>query len=95
MEKNLFHLVVNLPKEDSAFLYFLLEANEGLCFYSTLQHETGQSSREIDLKGTLEFKDEILRILDRLKETCPEILITLDETIEDINQANQKRETVG
>lgn len=95
MIKNLFHIIVRLPKEDSAFLYFLLEANEGLCFYSTLNHETGQSYREVDIKGTIEFKDEILRILNRLKETTPEIVLTRNELFEDTDETNQKRETVG
>lgn len=36
MDSNLNILRLTLAKNDACLLYFLLEANEGICFYSTL-----------------------------------------------------------
>ncbi|MEK6625659.1 MAG: hypothetical protein AABY86_11860 [Bdellovibrionota bacterium] len=40
-------MIVRTSKEDSAFFYFTLEANENLCFYSTLDSIEGQTYRDI------------------------------------------------
>ncbi|HAZ11807.1 MAG: hypothetical protein A2X86_07855 [Bdellovibrionales bacterium GWA2_49_15] len=40
-------IVVRTSKEDSAFFYFTLEANENICFYSTLDATLGQPHRDI------------------------------------------------
>jgi len=59
----LFHYVIRLSKEDSAFLYFQLEANDGICFYSTLPHSPHDQFRDIDLKGDVLLKNEVEHIL--------------------------------
>ena len=66
---DIFTLVVRTPKEDSAFLYFQLEANEGLCFYRTLPFNTHDEHRDIEMKGSIEFKAEVLRLLKFLEST--------------------------
>lgn len=76
----LFHFVVRLNKEDSAFLYFQLEANDGLCFYSTLPYEPHAQYRDIDMKGDILLRNEIVKLL----KTCQikfKIDIIVDETI--------------
>jgi Domain of unknown function (DUF4911) len=78
----LFHLVVRMPKEHSSFLYFQLEASEGLGFYSTIDFQEGDVYRDIDIKGDLKLKNEMMTLLNSLKEkTFLEILT--DERILD------------
>ena len=78
----LFHYQIRLSKEDSAFFYFQLEASDGLCFYSTLEHPHHAQYRDLDLKGDLKLKKE----MDHLLHECGKrfkIEILLDETIAD------------
>jgi type II secretory pathway component PulC len=78
----LFHLIVRMPKEHSSFLYFQLEASEGLGFYSTIDFQEGDVYRDIDIKGDLKLKNEMMTLLNSLKEkTFLEILT--DERILD------------
>lgn len=78
----LFHYVVRLNKEDSAFFYFQLEANDGICFYSTLPYEPHTQYRDIEMKGDLLLKKEMTSILDQCaKKFKMDILI--DQTIPD------------
>ncbi|MBL6989534.1 MAG: hypothetical protein ISR65_07135 [Bacteriovoracaceae bacterium] len=51
----LFSITIRVPKEESAFCYFMLEAHEGLCFYSTLEFQKGQGFRDIHLQGSIDF----------------------------------------
>ncbi len=78
----LFHYVLRMNKEDSAFFYFQLEANDGLCFYSTLENPPHAQYRDIELKGDIKLKTEILHII----KTCEKkfrIDILTDEIIND------------
>ena len=78
----LFHYVVRLNKEDSAFFYFQLEANDGLCFYSTLSYEPHTQYRDIDLKGDILLQEGISHLI----ATCSKkfkIEILVDEIIPD------------
>ena len=78
----LFHFIVRLNKEDSAFFYFQLEANDGLCFYSTLPYEPHVQYRDIDLKGDILLKQEINLLLKQCMSKF-RIDILIDETIPD------------
>lgn len=69
MTQELFHIIIRVPKEHSAFTYFQLEANEGLAFYSTLDHLNGQTYRDIDLKGPKELEAELRRLIDSLSSS--------------------------
>ncbi len=78
----LFHFVIRLSKEDSAFFYFQLEANDGLCFYSTLPYPEHAQYRDIDLKGDLKLVDEIRHVINRCSEKF-KIEFLVDEIIPD------------
>ena len=78
----LFHYIIRLNKEDSAFFYFQLESNEGLCFYSTLAYEPHTQYRDIDLKGDILLRDDIRRMLDQCAKKF-KIDILIDEIIPD------------
>jgi hypothetical protein len=78
----LFHYVVRLNKEDSAFFYFQLEANDGLCFYSTLPYEPHTQYRDLDLKGDILLKSEIDLLIKHCSLKFP-VDILINETIPD------------
>jgi hypothetical protein len=78
----LFHYVLRLNKEDSAFFYFQLEANDGLCFYSTLPYEHHAQHRDLDLKGDIQLKNEVQLMIDYCSKKFP-IEIIVDEIIPD------------
>ena len=79
---DLFHYIIRVPKEQSSFTYFTLESNEGLCFYSTLEHEKGQLYRDIDIKGSLDFQEDVDHILEMLSKSFS-IKFLKKETIQD------------
>ena len=79
----LFHIIVRLPKEDSAFLYFLLESHEGLAFYSTLPHEIGQAYRDIDMKGPIGLIDPVSHLVEQFRMDCPKAEIIKKDVIID------------
>jgi len=78
----LFHYIVRMNKEDSAFFYFQLEANDGLCFYSTLPYEPHTQYRDIEMRGDILLKNEVSKLLKNC-EAKFKIDILLDETIPD------------
>ena len=78
----LFHIVIRLSKEDSAFFYFQLEANDGLCFYSTLEYPPHAQYRDLEMRGDLNLKNEILNLIKQCEKNFP-VQILIDETIDD------------
>ena len=64
---NFYQINIRVPKKESAFTYFTLEANEGICFYSTLQESLGRPYRDIEIMGAPEFYSEAKRILTILE----------------------------
>lgn len=84
LEQNtqLFHIVIRLNKEDSAFFYFQLEANDGICFYSTLDYPVHAQYRDIDLKGDIKLLDQMRHIIKQC-EIKFKIEILVDEIIQD------------
>lgn len=78
----LFHYVIRLNKEDSAFFYFQLEASDGLCFYSTLSHPHHAQYRDIEMKGDVLLKNEIEHLIKECAKKF-EIEILVDEIISD------------
>lgn len=78
----LFHYIVRMNKEDSAFFYFQLEANDGLCFYSTLPYEPHTQYRDIEMRGDILLKNEVTKLLKNCQAKF-KIDILLDETIPD------------
>ncbi len=71
LSKELFHHRIEVNKDESYFIYFILESNEGLCFYSTANFEKGQSFREIHIWGPIEWETEVSRILEQLNQRNP------------------------
>lgn len=57
---------IRTSKRDSAFVYAVLEAQEGVTAYSTLPNQVGDPHRDLELCFTPEFRKEVLRILAEL-----------------------------
>jgi len=76
------HYIIKVPKDQAAFTYFQLEANEGLCFYSTLDSSLTLTYREIELFSPLCLQREVTNFLEHLKSAVP-LDVTLHEILED------------
>lgn len=72
-------VLLKVKKEDSAIVYFILEANEGICFYSTIPHETHDQFRIVEIKYTKELEKEFNQIINQLKKEI-ELELTLNQT---------------
>ncbi len=69
--QDLIHLVIRIPKEEASFIYNILEANEGVCFYSTLNNSISSGYRDLELKTSPDLKNELSHIIAKLSETIP------------------------
>ena len=59
-------IVITLNSQDASMLYFLLEANEGICFYSTL--ETNQPGlKSIELLFDISTQEQVEHLLGSIK----------------------------
>jgi len=67
----IYHLVIRVSKAQSSFVYFTLESNDGLGFYSTLDCPDGHPWRDIDIKGSADFLPELERLLEFLGRSFP------------------------
>ncbi len=85
--KKLHAITVRVSKNDSAFLYFTFESNEGLAFYSTLEESSGESYRDIYLRCTPEYHEEVVRQLKALANKFP-LEILEDKIIDDVRTRN-------
>ena len=69
--KEVFHLIIRVPKDQAAFTYFTLEANENICFYSTIDSSINEGFRDIDIQTSLDLKNELQRIITQLQKDFP------------------------
>lgn len=58
---------IRTSKEDTAYLYFILESYEGLCAYSTLPHEVGDLHRDMEMVVPVSQLENFNRLLIVLK----------------------------
>ena len=63
---DMFRFHLRMPKAQSSFVYFVFEANEGLCFYSTLAHTRGDMTRDMVLRGDRTMYGEAKRLINFL-----------------------------
>ena len=64
---------IRVKKEDSAFVYFILESYEGITSYSTLDFKTGDLYRDLELRIPPDFLNEVEDLLTRLGDLVYEI----------------------
>jgi hypothetical protein len=93
-KNQLIHKIIRLPKDESAFLYFQLESNEGLCFYSTLDQSLKEPYRDIEIFGHQSLKEQIDHFFYSIQKSL-NIEIVLDEIIDDSTKAVQQYDKKG
>ena len=54
---------IRVRKEDSAFVYFILESYEGMTSYSTLDFKIGDNYRDLELRIAPDFLGEVESLL--------------------------------
>jgi hypothetical protein len=59
---------IRVRSDDSAFVYSVLEASEGVCAYSTLPHRPGDRHRDLELVIPVGQISEVERILNDLAD---------------------------
>ncbi len=65
--------VIRVRKEDSAFVYFILESYEGITSYSTLPFKPGEAHRDLELMVPPDFEGDVQDVLNRLGDLAHEI----------------------
>jgi hypothetical protein len=65
--------IIRVKKEDSAFVYFILESYEGIVSYSTLQHQVGDAHRDLELRIPPDFVGEVDELLQELGDIIYEL----------------------
>ncbi|MCM2277289.1 MAG: DUF4911 domain-containing protein [Oligoflexia bacterium] len=55
-----------MRKEDSVFVYWVLESHEGVVSYSTLDFVAGDPHRDLELRIPPGFEEEVDGLLNRL-----------------------------
>lgn len=65
--------VIRVKKEDSAFVYFILESYEGITSYSTLDFKQGDTYRDLELRIPPDFVEEVEDLLKKLGDLVHEI----------------------
>lgn len=58
---------IRAPKEETVFLYALLESYEGLASYSTVDYSSSKPYRDMELRFSVDFKEDIDRLLSQLE----------------------------
>lgn len=86
---DLFHWILRVPKDQAAFLYFQLEANEGLCFYSTLDQSLKEPYRDIEIFSPEGLEMEMRHFIENIKQEVSPIIL-LEEKIPDEKEALNK-----
>ena len=59
---------IRVRKEDSAYVYNILESYEGIASYSTLPHLSGDAHRDLELNVPWAFEAEVSELLRELGE---------------------------
>jgi hypothetical protein len=83
IDLKLFHLIIRVSKRESAMLYFHLEALEGLCFFFTVDTMRQSVYRDIDVKGTIEFKNDVFSFINDYRKDFPQLEILKNTVIDD------------
>jgi hypothetical protein len=65
--KQLYYTRLRVPKDDAYFIYFTFESNEGLCFYSTVDESLKGTYRDLDVKCSIEMKEDLKNLITRLQ----------------------------
>lgn len=59
---------IRVRKDDSAYIYSILESHEGIAAYSTLEFRPGDPHRDLELQVPVGFLTEVEEVLQRLRD---------------------------
>ncbi len=65
--------VIRVKKEESAYVYFILESYEGITSYSTLDFKPTDTYRDLELRIPPDFFNEVEELLKRMGDVVYEI----------------------
>jgi hypothetical protein len=65
--KELYYCRIRVPKDAAFFVYFTFESNEGLCFFSTVDESLKGQYRDIDVRCTIESKNDLKALIELLQ----------------------------
>lgn len=82
-DKKLRNLIVKVPREHSSMLYFILESNDNLAFYSTLPFQKDSLYREVTIHCTPELSEQMDNTINKFKDSY-DLEILEDKIIEDL-----------
>ncbi len=57
---------IRVRKEDSAYVYCILESYEGMTCYSTLDYQVGDRFRDLELRFTADFAKQVETVIQLL-----------------------------
>jgi hypothetical protein len=80
--KQLYYCRLRVPKDESYFVYFIFESNEGLCYYSTVDESLKGQYRDIDVRCPIEGKENLKSMIARLQSEL-RLDILSEEIIQD------------
>jgi hypothetical protein len=64
---------IRMKREDSAFVYFILESHEGICSYSTLPFQPSDPHRDMILRIPPGSAGEVQEVLNQLGDKIYEL----------------------
>jgi hypothetical protein len=73
MKSNTIVRRIRVRKEDSAYVYCILESHEGVASYSTLAHRPEDPHRDLELTVPESFASELEDVLKRLGDLVYEL----------------------
>lgn len=68
IENEIIEKVIRVDKANASFVYFILESNEGLSFYSTKESSKNSSYRDISINYSKDFSEQMEAIIDLLAQ---------------------------
>ena len=71
MDQELTQYTIRVAKKDSSMLYFILEANENIAFYSTLKGNKAEGYRDIQINCHNSLKEQLDNILGHFSKKYP------------------------
>lgn len=64
---------IRMRKEDSAYVYCILEASSGITSYTTVDYRPGEAHRDVELQIPYYFQAEAADLLKRLGDLVYEL----------------------
>ena len=71
MNQEILSYTIRVSKRDSSMLYFILESNENIAFYSTLPGDKSEAYRDIQINCHISMKPHLDSVLEHFSKKYP------------------------